>query len=201
MPTLPPIVPERTTAGIAVDPRTLERVVPQTKRSDGSVRKELKIRPGFTPQEDVGRFKGTRQQEAERNTLPKGHIVGWVPPSQSKSHVGTTSGGTAKVATTDANGQPLSKAALKNAKRKAKKIAEKANNAGGSALVFRAQDSEEEEEKVVVGTVDDAPDAWDEEGDEEAPAASASPAFAKGKQNQADPGVSAVAKELDKLAV
>lgn len=35
MPTLPPIVPERTTAGIALDPKTLERVVPQTKRTDG----------------------------------------------------------------------------------------------------------------------------------------------------------------------
>ena len=35
MPTLPPIVPDRTTAGITVDPKTLERVVPQTKRSDG----------------------------------------------------------------------------------------------------------------------------------------------------------------------
>jgi hypothetical protein len=33
---LPPIQPDKTAAGIAVDPRTLERVVPETRRPDGS---------------------------------------------------------------------------------------------------------------------------------------------------------------------
>jgi hypothetical protein len=32
----PPVVPDTTTAGIAVDPRTLERVIPTSKRPDGS---------------------------------------------------------------------------------------------------------------------------------------------------------------------
>lgn len=32
----PPIVPETTVAGIAVDPRTLERVIPETRRPDGT---------------------------------------------------------------------------------------------------------------------------------------------------------------------
>ncbi|KAK8854932.1 hypothetical protein IAR55_003671 [Kwoniella newhampshirensis] len=54
---LPPLNPNKTAAGIIVDPRTLERVVPQSRRSDGTVRKERKIRPGFTPQEDVGLFR------------------------------------------------------------------------------------------------------------------------------------------------
>lgn len=36
MPTLPPIVPDKTAAGIAVDPKTLERVVPQSRRADGT---------------------------------------------------------------------------------------------------------------------------------------------------------------------
>ena len=36
--------------------------------ADRSVRKEIKIRPGFTPQEDVGRFRTARQAAAE--TLP-----------------------------------------------------------------------------------------------------------------------------------
>jgi len=213
MPTLPPIVPERTTAGIAVDPRTLERVVPQTKRSDGSVRKELKIRPGFTPQEDVGRFKTSRKQAAEVNALPKGHIVGWVPPtSQSKSQIGTSGGGSGggggdvKVPTTDANGQPLSKAALKNAKRKAKKIAEKAAAAdGGSTSVSRAHDSDEEGGGLVVDAVDDAPDTWDDEGDEEAPASGTlslrGDSSAKEKQICPSPGVDTVVNGLEKLAV
>lgn len=33
---LPPLNPEKTTSGIIVDPRTLERVVPASKRSDGT---------------------------------------------------------------------------------------------------------------------------------------------------------------------
>jgi partner of Y14 and mago protein len=172
---------------------------------ENSVRKEIKIRPGFTPQEDVGRFKTSRQQTAEKNALPKGHIVGWAPPSssQSKSQASSSSAG-AKVPTTDASGQPLSKAALKNAKRKAKKLAEKANvTVAGSTPT---QDSEEEGERLAVEAVDDAPETWDEEGDEEAPAADAPPpgdndTSAKGRQSRTDPGVDAVAKELDKLAV
>jgi partner of Y14 and mago len=35
--TLPPLNPETTTAGIAVDPKTLDRVVPATRRSDGTL--------------------------------------------------------------------------------------------------------------------------------------------------------------------
>ncbi|KIM68599.1 hypothetical protein SCLCIDRAFT_71536, partial [Scleroderma citrinum Foug A] len=59
----PPVFPEQSASGIAVDPRTLERVVPESRRADGTVRKELKIRPGFTPQEDVSRFRGSRQKQ------------------------------------------------------------------------------------------------------------------------------------------
>ncbi|KAF5387848.1 hypothetical protein D9615_000350 [Tricholomella constricta] len=103
----PPINPDKTVAGIAVDPRTLERVIPESKRPDGTVRKQIKIRPGFTPQEDVRRFRGTRQAQMDANTLPKGHIIGWAPPPQS-----TAASGFAK---------PMSKSAKKNAKRREKK--------------------------------------------------------------------------------
>jgi len=183
-----------------------------------SVRKELKIRPGYTPQEDVGRFKTSRKQIAEMNALPKGHIVGWVPPSsssQSKSQAGSSGGGSGgngggvKVPTTDANGQPLSKAALKNAKRKAKKIAEKANTAtasgGGSTSVSRAEDSDEEGGGPVVVDVDDAPDTWDDEREEETPAdgtlSLGGDTSAKESQICENPGVDAVANGLEKLAV
>lgn len=55
----------------------------------------------------------------DRNALPKGHIVGWVPPS-SETKV------TVPGADSDASGsKPLSKSAAKNAKRRAKKQAEK----------------------------------------------------------------------------
>jgi len=115
---LPPINPPKSVSGIAVDPRTQQRVVPQTRRADGSLRKELKIRQGFTPQEDVSRFRSTKQQQMEANALPKGHILGWIAPSGAgkKSTPGASSDGT---------GKPLTKAQLKNAKRREKKREEK----------------------------------------------------------------------------
>ncbi|KAI9510465.1 hypothetical protein F5148DRAFT_1298423 [Russula earlei] len=76
----PPLFPQQTASGIAIDPRTLDRVIPESRRADGSMRKERKIRPGFTPQEDVARFRSTRQQAVDLRALPKGHIPGWAPP-------------------------------------------------------------------------------------------------------------------------
>ncbi|KAJ7228732.1 hypothetical protein GGX14DRAFT_487370, partial [Mycena pura] len=104
MPSLPPINPAKTVAGIAVDPQTLERVIPESRRPDGTLRKQIKIRPGFTPQEDVNRFRGSRQTQHDANQLPKGHIMGWLPSS--------AEGAPAK---------PTSKSAKKNAKRREKK--------------------------------------------------------------------------------
>ncbi|PVG03486.1 hypothetical protein CPB86DRAFT_779200 [Serendipita vermifera] len=135
---LPDLNPETTAAGIAVDPRTQERVVPATRRADGSVRKELKIRPGFTPQEDQTRFRGSRQQAAEKNTLPKGHILGWVAPSsEAKAKRGgkaaaATSGGrslealaSGDVSFTGASNKAESSTASKSAKKNAKRTEKK----------------------------------------------------------------------------
>ncbi|KAG1874508.1 hypothetical protein DFJ58DRAFT_721516 [Suillus subalutaceus] len=110
----PPLFPDQSAAGIAIDPRTLERVIPESKRSDGTVRKQLKIRPGFTPQEDVSRFRGSRQQALDATALPKGHILGWVAPSAAASSKG-------KTAT-----PPPNKNAKKRANARAKKNADKA---------------------------------------------------------------------------
>ncbi|KIJ56551.1 hypothetical protein M422DRAFT_218002 [Sphaerobolus stellatus SS14] len=104
---LPPVNPSKTVAGIIVDPKTLDRVVPESRRPDGSVRKELRIRPGFTPQEDVSRFRTSRQIVREQTALPKGHIPGWVAPS-SETKPKPKEGA-------------QSKSAKKNEKRKAKK--------------------------------------------------------------------------------
>jgi len=78
-----------------------------------SVRKQIKIRPGFTPQEDVSRFRGSKQTQYDANQLPKGHIIGWVPPS-------VVEGG--------APSKPTSKSARKNAKRREKKKETVADN-------------------------------------------------------------------------
>lgn len=72
------------------------------------VRKQIKIRPGYTPQEDVRRFRGTRQAQADVTTLPKGHIIGWAPPPQAAAAAPASKAG-------------LSKAQKKNEKRKEKR--------------------------------------------------------------------------------
>jgi len=78
---LPPINPNKSASGISVDPKTLDRVVAPTKRPDGSLRKELKIRPGFTPQEDVAVFRTSRQAAIDAR---KGQriVPGWAPPEE-----------------------------------------------------------------------------------------------------------------------
>lgn len=92
-----------------------------------SVRKQIKIRPGYTPQEDVSRFRGSRQQQMDRNALPKGHILGWAPPSSEKTAPNKAPSSSLQPTRAGDNGgdKPLSKSAAKNAKRKAKKQAEK----------------------------------------------------------------------------
>ncbi|KAL5487938.1 hypothetical protein ACEPAI_6046 [Sanghuangporus weigelae] len=151
----PDISPKTSAAGIAVDPKTLERVIPETKRPDGSVRKQLRVRPGFTPQEDVSRFRGTRQQQHDRNQLPKGHILGWIAPSSSeqRNKKGLSASESASSLGTDGGEKPtaaaaaMTKSAAKNAKRRAKKQAEK------EKAIREAwdEDSEDEKEKEKAG--------------------------------------------------
>jgi partner of Y14 and mago protein len=80
-----------------------------------STRKQIKIRPGFTPQEDIRRFRGTKQAQMDANSLPKGHIIGWTPSPTSPA---VPSSGT----------KPLSKSAKKNAKRKERREEKKVDN-------------------------------------------------------------------------
>ncbi|SPO32720.1 uncharacterized protein UTRI_05779_B [Ustilago trichophora] len=54
-----------TAAGIVERGDTRQRVIPESRRADGSVRKERKVRPGFTPVEDVQRYRPARAREAE----------------------------------------------------------------------------------------------------------------------------------------
>ncbi|TPX37117.1 hypothetical protein SmJEL517_g00965 [Synchytrium microbalum] len=50
-----------------------QRVIPASRRADGSVRKELRVRAGYTPQEDVGRFTTSK---IESSKAPAGYIPG-----------------------------------------------------------------------------------------------------------------------------
>ena len=120
-----------------------------------SVRKQLKVRPGFTPQEDVGRFRGSRQQQFDRNQLPKGHILGWIAPSSERKDTNASAKAKTPGAVAGASGvgagaggeKPLTKSAAKNAKRKAKKQAEKEKIIKES---WEDSDEDNEKEKKVV---------------------------------------------------
>ncbi|GAA5843246.1 hypothetical protein JCM11251_002260 [Rhodosporidiobolus azoricus] len=72
------VFPDRTTSGISKNADG-ERVVAQSRRADGSVRKELKIRPGFTPQEDVALYRSRGAVEAERRQAVRGVVPGLRP--------------------------------------------------------------------------------------------------------------------------
>ncbi|PLW24096.1 hypothetical protein PCASD_14287 [Puccinia coronata f. sp. avenae] len=111
MPSRPPLLSELTpsTSGIVRDPNTGDRKVAPSKRPDGTLRKEIKIRPGFTPQEDVSKFRSARQSEFESKKLPKGSVVGLIRP---------------QVAVAQSALRGMSDAQRKNAKRKEKRKAE-----------------------------------------------------------------------------
>lgn len=58
-------------SGIIDDPNSInngqeakQRIIPESRRADGSIRKERKVRPGFTPVEDVARFVPSRVRQA-----------------------------------------------------------------------------------------------------------------------------------------
>lgn len=55
-----------TSSGIVVDEATGQRHVPSSTRADGTKRKEIRIRPGYQPPEDVQKYKN-RSAEAWKN--------------------------------------------------------------------------------------------------------------------------------------
>lgn len=102
------------------------------------MRKERKVRPGFTPVEDVGKYRSARQAEHER-LRPPGYVPGL--PLASTSYAGAPM----TKPSSSANG-PLSKSAKKNAARVAKRREAKEGEEEGS-----------KEEPIAV------PDDWDDE--------------------------------------
>ncbi|KAJ3150114.1 hypothetical protein HDU86_006738 [Geranomyces michiganensis] len=92
-----------------------DRVIPASRRPDGTVRKERKVRPGFVPQEDAARYSNAK---IEATKVPAGYVPGL---QQSTSIAGGGSGGAIHQSAVD---PAVSKAAKKNAKRKAKKVEE-----------------------------------------------------------------------------
>ncbi|KAF7724697.1 hypothetical protein EC973_000805 [Apophysomyces ossiformis] len=50
-----------------------DRWIPASRRADGSIRKERKVRPGFVPLEDVQRYTNARMQPKPASQYPPGY--------------------------------------------------------------------------------------------------------------------------------
>ncbi|KAJ6262595.1 hypothetical protein Dda_3406 [Drechslerella dactyloides] len=83
-PTKPPKAPKTTNAGI----QTLasgSRVIPASVRADGSTRPERRVKPGFTPAEDIVKYQN-KTAEAFRNRPVPGatEVIGEKAPAKKK---------------------------------------------------------------------------------------------------------------------
>ena len=141
------------------------------------MRKERKIRPGFTPQEDVQRFRSIRQQAVDARTLPKGHVPGWAPPG----------------APAPEKKDPLSKSAKKNEKRREKRKEKR------QEVVQENWDSDDDEDATPDPVDKEARTAQVADGTTSPHAQKEEPAGPKAAK--AESGVDAVVDKLDKLAV
>lgn len=103
---------QATNSGIVTDENSGERHIPESLRADGSVRKAIKVRPGYRPPEDVELYKN-RTAETFRNRYKSGVI-----------------GADTADETPAANSTASSAAANKNAKRREARKKAKAAEAG-----------------------------------------------------------------------
>ncbi|KAL2015482.1 hypothetical protein VTK56DRAFT_5371 [Thermocarpiscus australiensis] len=120
-----------TNAGIVTDEVSGERLIPESKRADGSTRKAIKIRPGYRPPEDVEVYKN----RIAENFRSRGK--GPVPGAEGLKE----------------DTQPSSAAANKNAKRrearKKAKAAAEAQQAGDTSKADGAAPPEEVKKEEV----------------------------------------------------
>ncbi|CAO1634502.1 unnamed protein product [Jaminaea pallidilutea] len=103
-------------SGIVVDAETQQRVIPESRRADGSIRKERRVKPGFTPNEDIARFRPSRLQredELRKAGSSSGSIIGsasWAV-SQLPRGSSSSSGGAGDAARPDSKPSSASEAA------------------------------------------------------------------------------------------
>lgn len=106
-------------SGITVDAVTGERYVPSSVRADGSRRREIRVRPGYKPPEDVELYKN-RAAAAWKSRNQGG---GGVPGAEELKNDNSHNGSAAKPSTDTI---PTSAASNKNAKRREAKKKAKA---------------------------------------------------------------------------
>lgn len=108
-----------TNSGIVTDSAG-ERHIPESTRADGSVRKAIKIRPGYRPPEDVQVYKN-RTAETFRNRYKGGVLGAEAAPTDGDQTPSSSSAAAAAASTA---------AALKNAKRREARKKAKAESNG-----------------------------------------------------------------------
>lgn len=126
-----------TNSGIITDDSG-ERHIPESTRPDGSVRKAIKIRPGYKPPEDAVLYKN-RTAESFRNRY-KGGVIGAEASTTSETAASPSTG---------------SAAANKNAKRReARKKAKEGGGGGGDKKELPSTQTAENGEKNAEEVVD-----------------------------------------------
>lgn len=120
-------------AGITVDAVTGEHYIPSSLRADGSKRREIRVRPGYRPPEDVEIYR-TRAAEAWKNRAKAG-----VPGAEGLTNDERTGkgGGSSNSSSTTSNNK---NAKRREARRKAKATdadAGEATNTNGEARATR----------------------------------------------------------------
>lgn len=106
------MAPKQANSGIVTDEASGQQVIPESTRADGTVRKAIKVRPGYRPAEDVEIYR-SRPAENFRNR-GKGGVPGAEGLEDSKTPGNGTAGSSALSATSAKN------AKRREARRKAK---------------------------------------------------------------------------------
>lgn len=114
MPSTAP-APALSSAGIATDTNTGERLIPASRRPDGSLRREIRVRPGYRPPEDIELYRTRNVLAAVRNRAVGVPGAAPAPPAGKGLATGGVSG-TAPAAPAVAD--PPSATAGKNAKKR-----------------------------------------------------------------------------------
>ncbi|KAJ5129371.1 Exon junction complex Pym [Penicillium bovifimosum] len=111
-------------SGITTDVQTGERYIPASVRPDGSRRKEIRVRPGYKPPEDVEVYKA--RAAAARKSRANGGVPGAEPLSSGDDKTKTASKTTP---TTPTANTFITAASNKNAKRREARRASKTDEA------------------------------------------------------------------------
>lgn len=134
------MAPQPTNSGIVTD-ESGERHIPESVRADGSVRKAIKIRPGYRPAEDVQVYKN-RTAETFRNRY-KGGVIGAETADDDKSAAPAAAATTTNGTSSSSSSAAANKNAKRREARKKAKAAETTTADGGEDKAKEGRDGDD----------------------------------------------------------